>query len=233
MAAIAPETRRQIVEARLSGRTAKEIARGFGISKVSVEQNWRKWAESFGIQLPTGYVRKKKDHPIPKVPPAVWSMRAWAVRIRLEGYNSAQAAIESGLRLQDIRINWRAWAEHLGIEPPPALTKEQLMEELSGDDPDPEALEPILNQPQTNFQEETTMSEANTAKTYTVKEFPVSAAFEILRSIFEPSDITDAEMHCTAPDCCNHIEMRAALDNELVEITLKVRPREVSAPETV
>lgn len=77
------------------------------------------------------------------------------------------------------------------------------------------------------------MSEANTAKTYTVKEFPVAAAFEILRSIFEPSDITDAEMHSTAPDCCNHIEMRAALDNELVEITLKVRPREVSAPETV
>ena len=119
MAAIAPETRRQIVEARLSGRTAKEIARGFGISKASVEQNWRKWAESFGIQLPTGYVRKKKDHPIPKVPPAVWSMRERAVRVRLEGYNSAQAAIESGLRMQDIPLTGGRGRSIWGSNPRP------------------------------------------------------------------------------------------------------------------
>jgi len=230
MAAIAPETKRQVVEARLSGRTAKEIAQEFGISKTSVEQNWRKWAENFDIQLPAGYVRKKKDYPIPKVSPAVWAMRKRAVQVRLEGYNSAQAAVESGLRMQDIRINWRAWAEHLGIEIPPALSPEQLIKEITEEkveDTDPE-LNPILNQSQTIFQEETTMS-----KTYTVKEFSVAAAFGILRSIFDPSDITDAEMHCTAPDYCNHIELRAALDNELVEITLKVRPKEVPVDDAV
>ena len=62
------------------------------------------------------------------------------------------------------------------------------------------------------------------SETYTAKEFSVAAAFEIIRSVFDPSDITDAEMHCTAPAYGHHIELRAVLDTEEVEVTLRVKP---------
>ena len=85
MGAITPETKRKVVELRLGGHAAKDVAGRFGISYRTIEQSWRKWAAELDIELPKGYVRKKKNFHLPKVPPAVWAMRERAVRVRLEG----------------------------------------------------------------------------------------------------------------------------------------------------
>ena len=133
MAIISDNVKRAAIEARISGRGVKEIATELDISVASVAK-WRSCAEELGINVPEGHVRKKKSFQLPQVPPAVWEMRRRAVQIRAAGGNSVEAAAASGLRLQDIRINWRAWAEHLEIEVPSVMSPEELLEELREDD---------------------------------------------------------------------------------------------------
>lgn len=129
---ITAEEKRRLVEMKLEGMSAEEISGRLDVAPTTVG-HWKKYAAKLGIDVPEGKVARRKEFRIQVTPQSVWKMRARAVRARAEGYNSVQAAVDSGLRVQDIRINWRAWAEHLGIEIPPAITPEELLGELEED----------------------------------------------------------------------------------------------------
>lgn len=161
MAIISDNVKRAAIEARISGRGVKEIATGLDISEASVAK-WRSWARELGIVVPSGHVRKKKPFRMSVTSPAVWEMRRRAVQTRAAGGNSVEAAAVSGLRLQDIRINWRAWAEHLEIEVPSAMSPEQLLQEIGESDHE-ESGETSASEEDQKDEEDTPVSETKSA----------------------------------------------------------------------
>lgn len=154
------EEKRRLVEMKLEGMSAEEISDRLTVAKTTVA-HWKKYAAELGIDVPEGKVARRKEFRMQVTPQSVWQMRERAVRARIEGYNSVEAAVESGLRVQDIRINWRAWAEHLGIEIPPAITPEELLSELE-EDPVEDAGE--SGDEDQNQEEETMSKEKNPAE---------------------------------------------------------------------
>ena len=211
MTKISVATKRKIVELRLAGCGSKEIGERFGLKYRTIDQRWRKWAEELKIDVPEGHVRRKRNFQLPQVPPAVWAMRERAVRVRLEGWNSVQAAAESGLRVQDIRINWRAWAEHLGIEVPRAMSPEELLEELREDESEEHPADETATEATTEARkEEEPMEDKKSASEQTLR--LVGEVEQLLSNYLESETVSRFVLDV---DGYNFCELSTGVDEEL------------------
>ena len=189
------EEKRRLVEMRLEGLSDAEIADRLDVAPSTV-RHWKKYAKELGIDVPDGKVARRREFRMPVTPQGVWQMRERAVRARIEGYNSVEAAVESGLRVQDIRINWRAWAEHLGVDLPPAPTMAELIKEIEEE----EEAEPAEEAEVTEKTEETIMSKDKSPAEEAVS--MLSRVEELLAGYLEGRTVARIVLDVDEDNCC-------------------------------
>lgn len=232
---IPADIRRKVVEMRLAGVDAAVISEQLELPSIyTIRHHWRAWAEELGIAAPEKRITGRKAPPQTGLSEAeLWQKRKHAVLMRAQSIDAAQTARRTGLSEQEIRQNWREWAKTLDIAvpEPPEAPDLPCHGEIVTYFVEPQPKKPsgkfILPPPGRAGKEKTknqnVIQEEKEMETYTAKEFPVAAAFEIIRTIFAPEDITGAEMHLSAPEFGSHIHLQAKMGGEEIELTLKVR----------